>query len=68
MRDFNDYLLGILGFVFGFAFFGTACVNMGFRGTMVVLALIVIGVVVGIVEDKVKIYKEKKRERTDKVS
>ena len=68
MRYFNDYLLGILGFVFGFAFFGTACVNMGFRGTMVVLALIVIGVVVGIVEDKVKIYKEKKRERTDKVS
>ena len=68
MKDFNDYLLGILGFVFGFAFFGTACVNMGFRGTMVVLVLIVIGVVVGIIEDKVKIYKEKKRERADKVS
>ena len=68
MKDFNDYLLGILGFVFGFAFFGTACVNMGFRGTMVILALIVLAVIVGIIEDKVQKYKAKKNERTNKVS
>lgn len=58
--DYIDYCLCIIAVVYGFAFVGTACAEMGFRGTMVLVALILIGVIICKIEDRVKERKNNK--------
>ena len=64
--DYIDCCLCIIAVVYGFAFVGTACAEMGFRGTMVLVALILIGVIICKIEDRVKAKKESSKCQKEK--
>ncbi len=57
---FPDVCLLILACVFGFCLLGTALTEMGLRGSLVLVVLIIIGVFADRIEQKIKARKEKK--------
>ena len=55
--DFTDYCLGILAVVFGFCIVGEAFSNMGFKGSIGFMCLVIIGVIICKIEDRIRAKK-----------